>query len=392
MSSTLYDRAREIQPQLTAWRRTLHQYPELGFEELRTAVVVANALRRMGLSVDTGVGGTGVVARLGEGHPAIGLRGDMDALPIHEGNDVPYASRNEGVMHACGHDGNTTILLGAAKLLCEMDDRPKGEIRFLFQPSEENEDAQGKSGAERMIEAGALDGLDAVIGQHVNSLLPVGQIEVASGYVMAAADSFEATIIGKGAHGAEPHTGVDPIYILGYVIQAINGIVARRIAPTRPAVVTIGAVHSGLAGNVIPERVRMVGTIRSYDPETRQALWDELDQAMAITRALGGDYTLHIQPGYPATCNAQPLVELVRQATTDLAGAAALKELEPQMGAEDFSLMSEVVPGAMFMTGVEIAGDTRLHHSEYFDLDESGLSLGVAVMAETACRFLGANR
>jgi len=384
----LYQRAQDLLPQLSAWRRDLHAHPELGFEEVRTAAQVAAALKEMGIAVETGVGVTGVVGRLGSGHPAIGLRGDMDALPLQEANDVPYCSENPNVMHACGHDGNTTIVLGAAKLLSTMPSRPAGEIRFLFQPSEENQDSEGKSGAQRMIEDGALEGLDAIVGQHVDSLTPVGRVQLASGYAMASADSFEATIIGSGAHGAMPHTGVDPVYILSHVIQAIHAIVARRIDPIQPAVISIGSVHSGLAGNIIPERVQLNGTIRSFDPEVRKQLWAELERALGVSRALGGDYTLAIQGGYPSTFNHASVADVIAASARDLIGPDGVETMEPTMGAEDFSLMSQKAPAAMFMTGVEIEGDTRQHHNETFDMDERGLAVGAAVMAETTCRLL----
>jgi len=384
----LYQQAQDLLPQLSAWRRDLHAHPELGFEEVRTAAQVAAALEEMGIAVETGVGVTGVVGRLGSGHPAIGLRGDMDALPLQEANDVPYCSQNANVMHACGHDGNTTIVLGAAKLLSTMPDRPAGEIRFLFQPCEENQDAEGKSGAQRMIEDGALEGLDAIVGQHVDSLTPVGRVQLASGYAMASADSFEATIIGSGAHGAMPHTGVDPIYILSHVIQAIHAVVARRIDPIRPAVISIGSVHSGLAGNIIPERVTLNGTIRSFDPNVRQQLLDELEKAFGVARALGGNYELRTQGGYPATFNHASVADVIAASARDVVGPDCVEVMEPTMGAEDFSLMSQQAPAAMFMTGVEIEGDTRQHHNETFDMDERGLAVGAAVMAEASCRLL----
>ncbi|MBL8157534.1 MAG: amidohydrolase, partial [Anaerolineae bacterium] len=244
-ASTMLDRARGLQDQLIEWRRDIHMHPELSFQEFRTARLVADTLRDMGIEVETGVGKTGVVARIGEGHPIIGIRADMDALPLQELNDVAYKSQTPNVMHACGHDAHTSMLLGVAKLLNEMPDRPAGEVRFLFQPSEEDEDDEGKSGAVRMIEDGALEQLDAVIALHINSNIPTGQIRIATGYNSAAVDSFEATIIGEGCHGAYPHQGVDPIFILAQVINAVHGIRARRINPVHPAVISIGSVHAG---------------------------------------------------------------------------------------------------------------------------------------------------
>ena len=383
----LMARAQALAPELLRWRRDLHQRAELGFQEHETAAYLASTLEAVGVRVRTGVAKTGLVGALGTGRPAIGLRGDMDALPIVEANDMPHTSRREGVMHACGHDGNMTVVLGAARLLAELTDRPAAEFRFLLQPSEENQDADGKSGAMRMLEEGALEGLDYVIGQHVHSDVPVGQIRISPGYIMASADAFEATITGRGAHGAYPHQSIDPIFLLGQVIPAVQGIVARRVKPQEPAVVTIGAVHSGLAGNVIPERVTLAGTLRAYSPAVRDLLWSELDRALSVARALGGDYTLRINGGYPATHNNAVVAETIVQVARELAGEGAVGSMEPSMGAEDFSLMAAAVPGAMFQTGVALPGPLRPHHSETFDLDEQGLVLGVAVMAATALRL-----
>jgi amidohydrolase len=386
----MLQRARALQDQLAAWRREVHKYPELGFQEHRTAQLVADTLRAMGLCVETGIGKTGVVGHLGEGRPAIGIRADMDALPLQEANDVPYASQTPGVMHACGHDAHVGILLGVAKLLSEMADRPAGEIRFLFQPCEEATDDEAKSGATRMIEDGALDGLDAVIALHVDTKTPAGKVKIGDGYMMAAVDSFDATIVGAGCHGAYPHTGVDPIFILAQVINAIHGIRARRINSVRPAVISIGSVHGGDASNVIPNEVKINGTIRSYDDETRQQLWEELEKALGVARALGGDGQITIREGFPSTHNDPEISALIRQVAEEMLGADGLYPPERAMGAEDFSYMVRKAPGAMFMLGAQIGNENRPSHSPIFDLDESAFPIGSAVLAETACRLLRA--
>ncbi|MGD8455273.1 MAG: amidohydrolase [Anaerolineales bacterium] len=380
--------AMKIKEQLIAWRRDIHMHPELGFEEHRTAGVVADTLKEMGIRVETGVGITGVVGHLGEGPPVVGIRADMDALPIQEANDVPYASQNPGVMHACGHDAHTAILLGVAQILNEMPDRPHGEIRFLFQPSEEKWDDELKSGATRMIEDGALEGLDAVIALHVHDLVPTGQIENSSGYSSAAVDAFIGTIIGQGGHGAYPHETVDPTFILAQVINAIHGIRARRVKPFQAAVVSIGAIHAGHTTNVIPDKVEMQGTMRSFDADVREQLCDELEKAFAISRAFGGDYELKIEKGYPAMYNDPDVVEIIQQTAEELLGEGKSTPAEVQMGAEDFSYMTQLAPGAMFSLGVNIDDTPRPAHSPTFDINEDALPIGAAILAETACRLL----
>lgn len=385
---TILEQARQLQANLVAWRRDIHMHPELSFEEVRTARLVADTLHAMGIEAQTGVGKTGVVARLGEGKPVIGIRADMDALPIQEANDVPYASQIPGKMHACGHDAHTAILLGVARILNEMPDRPAGEIRLLFQPSEETEDAEGKSGAVRMIEEGALEGVDAVIALHVASGIPSGKIRIGGGYVSASVDSFEAVIIGEGCHGAYPQYGIDPIYLLAQVINAVHGIRARRVNPVRPAVISIGSVHGGVADNVIPDRVIIRGTIRSYDDSTREQLWAELEKALGVARALGGDFQLRIVKGYPSMINDQGVSDLIQGAAVDILGPEALHIEEPGMGAEDFSYMTRLAPGAMFHLGAQLDSVNRPHHSPIFDLDESALPIGAAILVEAACRLL----
>ncbi len=386
--SEILEKALRLEDTIIAWRRDIHQHPELGFQEFRTARLVADTLRGMGLEVETGVGKTGVVAHIGEGKPAVGIRADMDALPIHEENDVPYASQNPGVMHACGHDAHTAILLGVARILTEMPDRPAGEIRLLFQPCEEAEDEDGKSGATRMIEDKALEGLDAVIALHVASGIPAGKVKIGGGYACAAVDSFEASIIGEGCHGAYPHYGVDPIYILAQVINAIHGIRARRINPMKPAVISIGSVHGGDANNVIPSEIKINGTIRSYDEDTRSQLWVELEKAMEVTRALGGDYKLNIWKGYPAMYNNPAVAETIQNVAKAIIGEDGLYPPEAGMGAEDFSYMTQLAPGAMFNLGAQYDEVNRPHHSPIFDLNESAFPVGAAVLAETACELL----
>ena len=388
MTTSFVETADTLEPQIIAWRRDFHMHPELGFQEFRTAGVVAQELRNLGLEVSTGVGKTGVVAILGEGKPVIGIRADMDALPIIEANKVDYVSQNEGVMHACGHDSHTAMLLAVARMLTNMPDRPAGEIRFFFQPCEEASDEDGKGGAQRMIEAGALDGVDKVIALHVASDQPAGKIIINDHYITAAVDDFYATIIGKGAHAAHPDSGIDPIFIVAQVINAIQGIRSRKLDPIRPAVVTVGSIHGGIAPNVIPNEVKISGTMRSYDDATRQQLWTEIEQAVAVARAFGGDYALELKKGCPSVYNAPEVSAVIRQAALDLFGANNLIEQEPGMGGEDFSYMTRKAHGAMFRLGAKLDNVSRPHHNPKFDLNEGAFKVGAALLAETAVRLL----
>jgi amidohydrolase len=382
------DQTRAISDLIVAWRRDIHQHPELGFEEFRTAQVVADNLRALGLEVATGVGKTGVVGILGEGKPVIGIRADMDALPVQEINDVPYASQTPGIMHACGHDAHTAMLLGAARILSQMPDRPEGEIRFFFQPCEEKDDEEGKSGATRMMEDGALEGVDRVIALHVASELPAGKVVIEEGFTSANVDTFFATIKGKGCHGAYPQRGVDPIFILAQVINAINGIRARRINPIRPAVVSIGSVHAGVAANVVPDNVQMNGTFRSFDDETREQLYRDIEAAFSVARALGGDYELKIVKGCPSVYNDPDVAALVRSTAQEMLGEDVILRQEPAMGGEDFSYMTRKAPGAMFLLGAKRDTVERPHHSPQFDIDESVFPIGSALLVETTLRLM----
>lgn len=384
----MLEQAQALEATLVQLRRAIHQHPELGFREVQTAGLVAETLASLGLKVDTGVGKTGVIGYVGRDGPALAIRADMDALPIQEQNDVPYASQVPGVMHACGHDAHTAMALGVAMILSKIE--LPGKVRFLFQPSEEHSDEEGKSGGMRLVEEGAMAGVDAILALHVEPRLETGRIKVAGGPICAAADSFKGIIIGKGCHGAFPHLGADPIFISAQVINAIQGIVARRLDPTKPAVVTIGSIHGGTTSNVIPSEVELRGTIRSLDEELRHQIGIELERAFEISRALSGDFQLQIEKGYPVLVNDPNIAQLIHRVATDLLGADAVQIEEPEMGAEDFGVLASQAPGAMFSLGVKHKGseETRRLHSPHFDIDERALSIGVAILAETARRYL----
>ncbi len=391
--SNYLERAQEMREQLVATRRDLHQHPELFFQEIHTAKKITEHLDTLGIEYATGVAKTGVVAHLGEGAPVIALRADMDALPIEEANEVEYKSQNPGIMHACGHDAHVTCLLGAATMLAQdfAAGRLKGTVRFLFQPAEECEDDEGKSGGQRMVEEGALEGIDAVIGMHVISTLPANQVFVREGAFMAAVDSFKAKVIGRGGHGAYPQEALDPIWLAAQVINGIHGVISRRRHPMEPGLITVGVIHAGKAGNVIPVEVEMEGTIRSFSQETRMLLHRELENAFRITQAFGGDYHLNIEYGYPVTVNDPETARYVRRMAIGLIGEENVQEATMETGAEDFSFMAQAAPGAFFYLGGKMDERNRLHHAPDFDIDESILPTGAALMAEAARKYLEEN-
>lgn len=387
---TLLTRAHALKDKLVALRRDLHRHPELGFQEYRTAQKIVEELHKLGIECETGIAKTGVVAYLGEGKPRFALRADMDALPIQEANEVEYKSQHPGVMHACGHDAHVACLLGAAMLLNEefQAGKLKGSVKLIFQPNEENSGIAGPSGGQLMVEAGVLDDVDAVVGLHVISSAPSGHVFVRPGAFMAAVDTFEGQVIGIGGHGAYPHEALDPIWLAAQVINAIHGIVSRRIDPLKQGVITVTMIHAGTATNIIPDSVQLTGTIRSFEEEVRQELHADLEKAFAIARTLGGDYQLRIIPGYPATVNDPQMAEFVRTMASDLLSAELVHEASMQMGAEDFSFMARTKPATFFNLGAKKDNVHRPHHNAVFDIDENVLPTGAALLAEAARRYL----
>jgi amidohydrolase len=379
-------RAQAISDQLIAWRRAFHMNPELGFQETRTAAQVAEVLGSLGYRVRTGVGRTGVVAERGAGSPVVAIRADMDALPIQEANEVPYASQVPGVMHACGHDAHTAMGLGVATLLAQKTF--PGTIRLLFQPAEEVADEEGLSGAPRMVADGAMAGVDHVLALHVDSMLAVGEIGLDVGPISAGVDTFYVSVIGRGGHGSAPHDVIDPIYLSGHALLALHGIVSRRLHPWDPAVISVGSIHGGQADNVIPERVEMSGTIRFMTSQVQQQIHAEIGRVLGVVRALGGEYELKIVIGDPPVVNDAGVTAVLRQVVRELLGDGHLPESQREMGAEDFAEMTALAPGAMFGLGCRIGEEIRLAHSPTFDLDERCLPIGAAILAEAALRLL----
>jgi amidohydrolase len=386
---TMLEQARELQPEIVEMRRHIHAHPELSFLEHDTAKLAAERLQSLGFAVRTGIARTGVIADIGTGERTVAIRADMDGLPVKETNSVAYKSKNDGVMHACGHDAHVSCALAAAKLLTR--EKLPGRLRMIMQPAEEDCDEEGRSGAYRMIEQGVMDGVSSVIGLHMDSSIPAGKVAIMPGPVMAAGDMFRATIIGKGGHGAYPESTIDAVVLATHVIQALQQIVSRRIAATEPAVVTVGAVHSSsVRGNVISDKVEILGTYRSFNEATRTKLKEEIERACSVARALGGDYETEHEFGYPATVNDPSIAAIMRQAACDLIGEENVILVPPKTWSEDFSMLAQVAPGAFMFLGGAIEGDRRSHHSPTFDLDETGLYIGSAVLAETARRLFKA--
>jgi amidohydrolase len=376
-----------ISEELIEWRRDFHQHPELGFDVHRTAGIVAEQLEKMGYRVTRGIGKTGVVAEIGEGGPVIAIRADMDALPIEEMNTTDYVSQTKGKMHACGHDAHTSMALGAALLLAK--EKFNGRVRFLFQPSEEVADEEGLSGAQRMVADNCMEGVDYVIAQHVDPMSPAGTISIEAGPVSGGVDSWFGVIHGVGGHGAQPNKTVDPFYLVSHVIIALNAIVSRRLDPFATAVVSIGSLNGGFTENVIPENIRITGTLRFTTPEVQKQIQFEIRRAFELSKTLGGNYDLKFEIGCPPMINDDNVSDIIAQAGADLLGKEKVIPGTPTLGAEDFGEFMKFAPGAMFSLGTRIEGQPEyaLHHPR-FDIDERALPIGTAVLVETALRFL----
>ncbi len=379
--------AHAIFEDLVQWRRDIHTHPELGFTEKRTAELVASELERMGCRVRRQVGKTGVIGDIGPmDGPTIAIRADMDALPIVEAKDREYASLSIGIMHACGHDSHVAMALGAAALLAK--ENLPGRVRFIFQPSEEMSDEEGLSGALRMIDDGALDGVDFIIAQHVDPQEPVGTMGISAGPVSGGIENWFGTIIGVGGHGAHPNLTIDPFSILAHIIFALNGIISRRINPFHAVVISIGTIRGGYAENVIPERVQISGTLRYTDPALLPTIQNEIQRAFAISRSMGGDYELRFESGGGPNINHPDVAALLSEAGSKIVGEDNVKAGTPTLGAEDFGAFTEKIPGAMFTLGTLIEGDERTLHHPRFDIDERAMPIGTAILVEATLQYL----
>ncbi|MES2465619.1 MAG: M20 family metallopeptidase [Armatimonadota bacterium] len=377
-----------VLPDAVSLRHDLHSHPELSGEEERTASVVSQMLSQAGIAHQTGVGGThGIVAIIESGAgtdgPTFALRGDMDALPILEENEVDYKSLNPGIMHACGHDGHTANLLGAALVLNQLRDAlPPGRVKLLFQPAEET-----VRGADALVAAGAIDDVDAIVMLHGWPHLPVGQIGVRNGPAMASSDTYKLLIKGKGGHGAYPHDTFDPIMCGAQIVTALQTLVSREISPVAPAVVSVTMFHAGTARNIIPTNAEICGTVRTLDPELRKTMAERIERVIAgVSAALRCDYEIEYTYGTPVTVNDALISDLIRAVGSDLLGAEGVTELtEPTMGAEDFAYYVEKIPGAMFRLGTNCP---YLLHTPKYDFGDAPLETGILLMVEATRRFL----
>ena len=367
-------------------RREIHREPELGFDTRKTAEKVLAALDGLPLDVQTGVAENGLVATLkggGEG-PTVALRADMDALPIYEETGLPFASETDGKMHACGHDGHTSMLVGAARALCEdhLRERLNGTVKFVFQPAEE-----GGGGGQVMVEKGVADGVDSIFALHLWPGLEFGKAATKAGPIMAAADAFEMEIKGKGGHGAMPHMTVDAVAIAAQVVTVLQTVVAREVNPVEPAVLTVGEIEAGTAFNIIPETARLGGTVRTVDADLRQRMPERIEElARGVARGMRGDAELNYRFSYPVTRNDAGAAGLALNVAKELFGEDRAVEVEhPSMGGEDFAFFLEELPGAYIWLGV---GDVSGLHTPRFAFDEEILPQGAALLAALALESL----
>jgi amidohydrolase len=405
--------ARAMEDQVVAWRRDIHQHPELSNREFRTSALVAEHLTSLGIEVQTGVAHTGVIGvlrggRLGDdGGPVVALRADMDALPVVERTGLPFAStvrstyegRDVGVMHACGHDTHVAILMGAATVLAGMRDELPGTIKFIFQPAEEGAPKGEEGGAELMLREGVLKrpDVDAIFGLHISQGDAVGQASYRPRGAMASAQRFEIRVQGRQTHGAQPWAGVDPIVVGAHIVTALQTIVSRQLEITRaPAVVTVGTFHAGERNNIVPDMAELSGTIRTFDPAMREAIHERIVRiATSVAESMGATAEVEIDPGVPVTYNDVGLTESMLPTLQAVYGSGNVRLGDPITGAEDFSFYQEQVPGLFFFIGgrpADVPMEQAIpNHSPLFDADEGALVPGVHVMSRLAVDYLEAN-
>jgi amidohydrolase len=389
MLNRIKDLTTNIAPRLVEIRRHLHAHPELSGQEYQTAAFVAGVLSANGFHVEEGIGKTGVVGELKGTHASdriLAIRTDMDALPIQERTDLEYASRIEGVMHACGHDIHTTVGLGTAMILSQIAPELAGKVRFLFQPAEEI--AQG---ANWMVKDGVMDNVAAILGLHVFPSIPAGSIGIRYGALTAAADDLEIIIIGESGHGARPHEAIDAIWIAAQVITSLQQAISRTQNPLRPVVLSIGQINGGRAPNVIADKVQLLGTVRSLHPESRDKLPQWIENIVAnVCNSYNAKYQVNYRQGVPSVQNDHALTQLLQSSAEEAWSNDSVQILpEPSLGAEDFSVYLEHAPGAMFRLGVGYENRTINHplHHPQFEVDESAIITGVVTLAYAAYKY-----
>ncbi len=389
--SQLLEEAKSIEPEIIRVRRGLHRNPELSYHEVATSKLVAQKLRSFGIDVRTGVGGTGVLGLLKGSKPGkvVGLRADMDALPVEEKSDVEFKSKVPGVMHACGHDSHVAMLLGAADLLSRHKSELYGTVKFFFQPAEEH---GGKGGAKPMIEAGVMESprVDYVFGLHITNRVPSGSFGVRAGGFMAAPDSFKIRIVGRGGHGSAPHETVDPIFISAQVITALQGVSGRMIDPVKPFVISVCSIHSGTKDNIIPDEALLSGTIRTLDDDTRKravALVREVSQS--VSSAFGAKCEIEfMKDPYPITYNDERATRRAADVLRTIGGMKTV-EIDPVLGGEDFSRFLQEAPGMFYFLGTrnKQKGCVYPNHSSRFKIDEDVMKYGTISLAALAFEF-----
>jgi len=365
--------ALKIREEIIAWRRDFHMHPELGYEEERTSKIVEEHLREWGYKIKRV--GTGIIADIGKEGKTVALRADIDALPVQEENDVPYKSRIPGKMHACGHDAHTAMLLGAAKIIAEYKEELPNKVRLIFQPAEE-----GGNGALKMIEGGALEGVNAIFGLHVWMELPSGVVGIREGPFMAGVGRFDVEIEGKGGHGASPHETIDPVPIVAQAILTFQTIISRNLNPLESGVVSVGTIKAGEAFNVIPERVYINGTYRFFTQETKKLIEKRVEEVLkGIALANNASYKLKIEEVAPPTINDSQMASLAKRVAQKL--ELKVEEVPKSMGSEDFAFYLQKVPGAFIALGIknEEKGIIHPHHHPKFNVDEEVLPLGTAL-------------
>ena len=406
----LADRFQKVESEVIEWRRHYHANPELSNREHETAAHIATQLKSMGLKVETGMAHTGVVGLLETGRPGpvIGLRADIDGLPVTERTPVPFASKVQteflgektGVMHACGHDTHIAMLLGTARILTDMKSELKGKVVFVFQPAEEGAPPGEEGGAELMIKEGLIDkyGIEVMFGQHISSGLDVGKIRYKLGGIMAAVNSMRIVVKGKQTHGSRPWGGIDPITVSAQMILGLQTIVSRQMELTKEAcVITIGKIKGGLRSNIIPEEVEMLGTIRTLDKDMQEDIHKRIRRTLThIAEASGAEVEVEIDKGYPITFNNHELTRDMLPALYEAAGEENVIVTNPVTGAEDFSFFAQEVPGLYFFVGGKPHDVSELdaapHHTPDFFIDESGLLTGVKTMVHLTMRYMNSGK